>query len=188
MSGDIRRCADYLPHASFDFVLARHSVEHVPDPFGFVANIARLLRPGGVLQIETPNVHSIEQLCHPAIIAVNFGILRSSNPSMPALTVAWHAVRKSMSGVNPPKHLWGFTPRAMRILLEAAGLEVREVRSEVAGHPVFDPLYYDVNGLWTRSGLGVPYYYFERACSLLMSGRGMNLAVLAASGPAQGGG
>lgn len=41
--------------ASFDLVTARHLIEHVPDPDALVAEISRILKPGGQVAIETPN-------------------------------------------------------------------------------------------------------------------------------------
>lgn len=39
----------------FDAVVSFETVEHVPDPEGFVAECRRVLRPGGCLLISTPN-------------------------------------------------------------------------------------------------------------------------------------
>lgn len=51
------RCDDYLAEeARFDVVLARHFIEHVPDPASLTRELIRLLRPGGRLILETPNV------------------------------------------------------------------------------------------------------------------------------------
>jgi SAM-dependent methyltransferase len=41
--------------ASFGSVLAVHSIEHVPDPARAVAEAARVLEPGGVAVVVTPN-------------------------------------------------------------------------------------------------------------------------------------
>jgi len=89
-----------------------------------------------------------------------------------------HALKKSMSGVNPPKHLWGFTPQSLRLLLESCGLEVLQIKQAVCGDVVFDPLYYDLYRLSTRKNLGIPIIL--GAADKQVSGRQrMNLAVLA---------
>lgn len=41
--------------ASFDLVSARHLIEHLSDPRQFMAEINRVLKPGGRLLIRTPN-------------------------------------------------------------------------------------------------------------------------------------
>ena len=47
---------------SYDVISAIHVVEHVPPEVlrGWIAECARVLRPGGVLLIETPNPHAID--------------------------------------------------------------------------------------------------------------------------------
>ena len=44
-----------FPDGSFASVVAIQSIEHVPDPARVVAEIARVLEPGGVAAIVTPN-------------------------------------------------------------------------------------------------------------------------------------
>jgi len=44
-----------FPAESFDLVSARHLIEHLPDPDSFMAEVARILKPGGYLQIRTPS-------------------------------------------------------------------------------------------------------------------------------------
>lgn len=51
--GDLASAA--FPDASFDLVTARHVIEHIPDPQAFMAELVRVLRPGGRVVIETPN-------------------------------------------------------------------------------------------------------------------------------------
>jgi SAM-dependent methyltransferase len=179
VEGDIRDCARVFEPASFDLVLARHTIEHVLDPGVFLDGIARVLRDGGVLAIETPNVRSREQFCHLAVMFRSYRVIRDGNGALSAAGALRHAMRKSVSGVNPPKHLWGFTLEGLRLLLERSGFRIVDVHRAVAGHPVFDPLYYDLHRLSTRTGLGIPYYFWERAATPLFRGNGTNLAVLA---------
>ncbi len=48
-----------FPDACFDMVSARHVIEHIPDPNAFVAEIARILRPGGCFYMRTPNSNAL---------------------------------------------------------------------------------------------------------------------------------
>jgi SAM-dependent methyltransferase len=47
-----------FPAASFDVLIAKHVVEHLPDPPGAFQEFARLLKPGGLFIFGTPNTES----------------------------------------------------------------------------------------------------------------------------------
>jgi SAM-dependent methyltransferase len=53
-------CGDALrlpfPPGAFDLVLSQEMVEHLPDPFAAVREMARVLRSGGVLYLQAPFV------------------------------------------------------------------------------------------------------------------------------------
>ncbi len=50
------------PTESFDAVVSCETIEHVPDPAKAVREVARVLRPGGVLFLTTPNYMSLNGL------------------------------------------------------------------------------------------------------------------------------
>ncbi len=54
--GDLKS-AQY-PDAFFDFVHISHVIEHVLDPRGYVQEMKRILKPGGILAIGTPDISS----------------------------------------------------------------------------------------------------------------------------------
>lgn len=84
-----------FPSGSFDAVLAFHLIEHLPDPVEAVRAAVRLLKPGGVLFAEVPNIASLE-----------FRIFRSR----------WQPL-------EIPYHLNHFTPDTMVHLMTDAGAD-----------------------------------------------------------------
>jgi 2-polyprenyl-3-methyl-5-hydroxy-6-metoxy-1,4-benzoquinol methylase len=75
-----------------DQVTLHHVLEHVDDPAALLKECRRVLRPGGRLVLYTPNAESLGHRW--------FG-------------QAWR-------GLEPPRHLFVFSPRALRNILEAA--------------------------------------------------------------------
>jgi 2-polyprenyl-3-methyl-5-hydroxy-6-metoxy-1,4-benzoquinol methylase len=53
--------AQELPYAdgAFDVVIIKHIVEHLPDPARALNEIGRVLQPGGILILATPNLGSL---------------------------------------------------------------------------------------------------------------------------------
>ena len=52
---DLERALPFADDA-FDEVLALHVLEHVEDLFGLLAELARVIRPGGVLRVAVPHL------------------------------------------------------------------------------------------------------------------------------------
>jgi 2-polyprenyl-3-methyl-5-hydroxy-6-metoxy-1,4-benzoquinol methylase len=53
---DALRLQDAFGTESFDVVLSSECIEHTPDPGAAIRQMARVLKPGGVLALSTPNV------------------------------------------------------------------------------------------------------------------------------------
>jgi 2-polyprenyl-3-methyl-5-hydroxy-6-metoxy-1,4-benzoquinol methylase len=94
---------EYETDQRFDMVFMSHVIEHVLDPVATVEKIASLLKPGGVLYIETPNVGSLDAR-------------------------VW---RRTWGLLHYPRHLYLFDRSTVRRLLERGGLTVEDVSSQV---------------------------------------------------------
>lgn len=93
-----------IPDSSLDIVYMGDVLEHVPDCRRTVAQVARVLAPGGHLILRGPTTtHSIARS---AALAV-FG-----------------ALGREIVLREPPYHLWEFTPRSLKRLLSTEGFEV----------------------------------------------------------------
>lgn len=111
-----------LPAGAFDAVVMLHVIEHMPDPAENLRHIHRLLRPSGVLVVETPRFDSL--------MFRLFG-------------------RRERSISNCNGHIFFFTVPTLRRLLEKTGFEI--VRVDLVGRTLtFDRLLYNV-GIMSRS-------------------------------------
>ncbi|MCS7090300.1 MAG: class I SAM-dependent methyltransferase [Verrucomicrobiota bacterium] len=90
-----------LPQAFYDAVTLHHVIEHLPEPRAVFKEVSRVLRPGGLLSIVTPNVRSYGRQ--------KFGR-------------AWR-------GWEPPRHFCLFHLELLRRLAHETGFVVQQCRS-----------------------------------------------------------
>ncbi|MCU0473681.1 MAG: class I SAM-dependent methyltransferase [Bacteroidales bacterium] len=90
-----------LPSGSFDCITMWHVLEHFQDPFGYAAEIKRLLKPGGTCIAALPNCMSFDAMHY----------------------------RDYWAAYDVPRHLWHFTPATFRIFSEKTGFEIKGIRS-----------------------------------------------------------
>jgi 2-polyprenyl-3-methyl-5-hydroxy-6-metoxy-1,4-benzoquinol methylase len=86
------------PETGFDVAASFHVIEHTDSPRRFLEAMAARLRPGGVMVIETPNIHSAP-----------FRLLKSR----------WRQFI--------PEHYFFFDEQTMGKLMERAGLKVEKI-------------------------------------------------------------
>jgi len=86
---------------SFDCITLWHVLEHFHDPFSYVSEIIRLMKPGAVCVIALPNCSSYD--------AEYFN----------SFWAAW----------DVPRHLWHFNPETFRLFCEKSGLSLEELKN-----------------------------------------------------------
>lgn len=102
---------DY-PDASFDAITLCHVIEHLPHMGATIAECARLLKPGGRLVISTPSSTSLSRRL--------FG--------------------RYWRGLEPPRHVAIFSPRALSRILTDAGLECLGLKPQRARQVVYESI------------------------------------------------
>lgn len=83
-----------FPDEYFDYIVMYHVLEHVPSPREVLQEARRILKPGGRILIEVPNVRSIDTLL---------------------------ARRLLLNVLDYPNHLYAFSRATLRRLVEEAG-------------------------------------------------------------------
>jgi SAM-dependent methyltransferase len=93
-----------FPAAYFDAAACYYVLEHLPDPLALMQEVARVLRPRGLVSVAVPNLAGL------------YARLRRQR---------WLREREIHRG-----HLYEFTPRTLRALLERAGFQIRHLTSD----------------------------------------------------------
>jgi 2-polyprenyl-3-methyl-5-hydroxy-6-metoxy-1,4-benzoquinol methylase len=107
-SGGIEALDGVIDH--FDVVTSSHVLEHVPDPVAHLERIHDVLKPGGLLWLQTPNLGS----------------------------VGARAFRSNWRGLEPPRHLVLFNHRSLSDALQQAGFaDVRRMPNAMEVIEVF---------------------------------------------------
>jgi SAM-dependent methyltransferase len=93
-------CDARFPEGHFDVAAMYHVIEHVPSPRREVRELRRIIKPGGWLILETPNISTV-----------------------------WYRLLGARWRQFIPDHIFFFTPQTLARLCENGGFEVRELRS-----------------------------------------------------------
>jgi 2-polyprenyl-3-methyl-5-hydroxy-6-metoxy-1,4-benzoquinol methylase len=119
-----------LASENFDAVMMLHVIEHMPDPSENLREIHRILKPGGVLVVETPRFDSLM-----------FKMLG----------------RRERSLGNCNGHIYFFTVPALRRMFEKSGFDVLKV--ELVGRTLTIDRFFFNLGVISRSNLVKRWLY-----------------------------
>jgi SAM-dependent methyltransferase len=107
LDGFVGRIEDFETDDRFDLALMLNLIEHVPDPVGVMAHVRSLMRPEGLIWLQTPNFRALDGR-----------VFRHRN---------W-------AGYHCPRHFAIFSEVGLRRALARAGLEpVRFERTQGGG-------------------------------------------------------
>ena len=101
------------PESSFDAVISTEGIEHLENPFLFLREVTRILKPGGILHLTTPNITA----------------LRSRVRFMGSGFFGRDARPLNESARHPLHHIGLLTFPELRYALQVSGLQLQEVRS-----------------------------------------------------------
>jgi 2-polyprenyl-3-methyl-5-hydroxy-6-metoxy-1,4-benzoquinol methylase len=102
-----------LDDESFDYINISHVLEHIYDPTAFLQRVRRLLKPTGTVYIEVPNFASFAQ----------------------------ETSREFWYGWETPRHVSMFTPASLRLMVEKAGLRIKNMETQVGDSWAWDLTY-----------------------------------------------
>lgn len=91
--------AQGFPADYFDAVVMSHVIEHIHDPLELLQKCHRVLKKGGILSMTTPNI-------------VSWGHRR---------------FRQYWLGLDPPRHLYVFSPKSLEALAKSAGFSIQSL-------------------------------------------------------------
>jgi ubiquinone/menaquinone biosynthesis C-methylase UbiE len=132
-----------FPDSSFDVLTAWHVIEHVADVERTLADWFRVLRPNGVLALETPDASS------------------------PIVRLRGSSYRKFWA----PEHTYTFTPSTLAEFMQRAGFELLRrpafgrLASLSAGMTAYTVAYQSYHGLRKAAGINKAFQLFARRTS-----------------------
>lgn len=106
-----------FPDASFDAINLSHVIEHVPDPKALFIEMARILKPGGLLLLKTPNSQALGR----ALFNTN-----------------WFAN-------EVPRHLYLFSQRNLQTLGEQCSLKMTNMQTSTSQKIILNSVDYVIN-------------------------------------------
>jgi SAM-dependent methyltransferase len=131
------RIEDYeCAPASLDFVKLGHVIEHLADPVAVLGRIARMLRPGGVVLVDTDNARGLRSRLEISIRA----LLGEDRSAAIVRKLTGKNLRKRYGTLAPPVHLYAFTRASLRRVLESSGFEVVKMWEPAIGDPTWFPI------------------------------------------------
>ncbi|MDZ4118033.1 class I SAM-dependent methyltransferase [Phaeovulum sp.] len=151
-----------LPDASQDVLCSFHVIEHVPDPRAHLAEAARVVRPGGLAIVATPNANSWQQRLFrrlsPNFDSAHLRVFSQASLQHLAGETGWSVVR-----VETPEYTSGW----LRVVSKSIRKLRREDEEATAGKYVTD---ISRNGHWVLAAARLLTWPLRAAQSWMKGG------------------
>jgi SAM-dependent methyltransferase len=111
-----------LPEVTYDVVIMKYVLEHVPDPYDTVKKVSQVLKPGGIFFFIIPNMDSWEV----------------------------KAFGKYWNGYDTPRHLSLYGKETLAFLLQKCNMDILSIRYTIIPNDIIESIRYfleDNNGL-----------------------------------------
>ncbi len=119
----------------FDIIFLRHVIEHVTKPRELIKGISQILKPGGVLVIETDNNNGIELLFRPLSLVFYMKLYKEKYKKVNFLSL----LIKQPFALDSPRHLFAFNLKNLSTLLISNNMSVIKKVHYQTGHPIYWP-------------------------------------------------
>ncbi len=136
--------------ATFDGVLCLEGIEHMVDPVALLAEMMRILRPGGILVITTPNLMCMYSRLHFVLHGTPYQFKPSQQRPVPA------GVMEDRGHIAPMGYL------QLRYLIEHFGGRVVAVDGDRIKRKILMPLYLPLIALAWLASFGEAYRQEKR--------------------------
>lgn len=151
---------EYRFSRRFDLIFCTHVVEHYVDVVGLLDAMRRVLAPGGIIILATPNQQCKEYFFRLGWLASYLKQTTHSIWQLPLSVLKF--VRTPWICCDPPRHIHAFNQKSMTRLLEKAGFELLKSFGEYSGMQdyQFSTVRMDWRIRGIRSLLKIPYKGF----------------------------
>lgn len=125
-----------LEDESFDLIKLGHVIEHFEDPAFVVKKMAKALKPGGILLIETVNSGGLRTSLETGIRS-----LLGENLTEKAVNkLTGKSIKSRYGWLFPPIHIYTFTAKSILSLINKAGLSTLALKQPAAGDKTWFPV------------------------------------------------
>ena len=124
-----------LDDDSFDLIKLGHVIEHFANPAFVVNKMAKALKPGGILLVETVNSGGLRTSLETGIRT----LLGENLTEKLVKKLTGKSLKSRYGWLFPPIHIYTFSPKSINSLIKNAGLETITIKQPAAGNNTWFP-------------------------------------------------